>query len=72
MPPHFDAYRAAKVLIARHGQDAAAVAAAGAGDAQERGEIGERTAWLMILRAVETFQRQKSTQGPTPAEKKHN
>lgn len=52
-----DVWRAAKLLIDRHG-DAAALAAAQRADAMlESGDMEGRTVWLAILRAVEELQR---------------
>jgi hypothetical protein len=52
-----DAYRAAKLLIDRHGDEAVSVATKTIYEASDQGDEPKREAWMAILRAVEVLQR---------------
>jgi hypothetical protein len=58
-----DAFRAAKMLIDRHGAEAAGVAEKTVKEAAQQGDIEKQTAWQMILRAVEELQRHGPKEG---------
>ena len=52
-----DIYRAAKVMLDRHGDDAPVHAAMRADAMSDRGDMEGRAAWLRIKAAVEELQR---------------
>ena len=52
-----DAYRCAKLLLDRHGEDAAIHAAMGADELEAAGDGAGRRAWLAILRALDELAR---------------
>lgn len=54
--PEIDKWRTAKLLIDRHGADAATKAAMQADDMLARGDLEGRAVWLAILHAVEELQ----------------
>jgi hypothetical protein len=61
--PEIDAYRVAKMLIDRHGEEAEAVAARSADEAHTERDIEKEAAWRMIGHAVEELQRQAPKDG---------
>jgi hypothetical protein len=52
-----DAWHAAKIMIDRHGDTAAAVAVGAAEQALVESDLEKQAAWLIILSAVEELQR---------------
>ena len=63
MIPDLDIYRAAKLLIGQHDQEAPIRAAERADDLLEAGDIEGAAIWRAILDAIEELQR-----GPEPGE----
>ena len=57
MIPDLDIYRAAKLLVDRHGEDASIRAAERADDLLEAGDIEGAVIWRSILAAIEELQR---------------
>ena len=57
MIPDLDIYRAAKLLIDQHGEDAPIRAADRADELLEAGDIEGATIWRSILAAIEELQR---------------
>ncbi len=53
MTSHLDIYRAANVLIQKHGEDAPIHAVMRADEMLEAGGMERKTAWVCILKAVE-------------------
>ncbi len=51
-----DAYRAAHLLIKRHGDDAPVEAAMRADELAEDGDMEGRAVWLRIVKAIEELQ----------------
>ncbi len=65
MTPDLDIYRAANVLVKRHGQDAP-IHAAMRGDAMlERGDLDGYAVWKRILKAVEELLSKERPAGVT-------
>ncbi len=56
MIPDLDIYRAARVLVKQHGEDAPIHAAMRADAMLEAGDLGGLAVWKRILRAVEELQ----------------
>lgn len=50
-----DIYRSAKLLIDRHGDEAAILAATRADELPDAGDLDGRAEWMRILRAVDTL-----------------
>jgi hypothetical protein len=57
MIPDLDIYRAAKLLVDQHGQDAPLRAAERAGDLLEAGDVEGAAIWRAIMGAIEELQR---------------
>jgi len=57
MLPEIDKWRAAKLLIDRHGDEAAIAAAQRADEMLADGDLEGRAVWLAILHSVEELQR---------------
>ena len=53
MTSDIDTYRAANVLIQKHGEDAPILAAMRADELMETGDMEGRAVWLRIVKAVE-------------------
>ena len=53
MTSNLDIYRAAHLLIERHGDDAPIEAAMGADELMEAGDMEGRAVWLRIVKAIE-------------------
>ena len=58
-----DIWRAAHLLIKRHGGDAAIAAAQRADDMLERGDLDGQAIWKRILAAIEELQRTQREPG---------
>ena len=63
MIPNLEIYRAAKLLVDQHGQDAPIRAAERADELLETGDFEGAAIWRSILEAIEEMQR-----GPKPGE----
>jgi hypothetical protein len=59
MIPNLDIYRAAKLLVDRHGEDAPIRAAERADELLAAGDIDGAAIWRAILAAIEELQRGK-------------
>ena len=53
MTSNLDIYRAANVLIQKHGEDAPILAAMRADELMEVGDMEGRAVWLRIVKAIE-------------------
>ncbi len=58
-----DTYRAANLLVKRHGEDAPIEAAIRADAMLEKGDLDGYGVWKRILRAVEELRREEPTKG---------
>lgn len=63
MTEEIDIWRAADLLVKRHGDDAAMVAAQRADELLARGDIDGQRIWKRILAAVSELQRKTPTAG---------
>ncbi len=59
MTPDLDLYRSAKLLIDRHGDEAAIHAAMRADELLDRGDLDGAALWRRIVRAVEELLRDR-------------
>ena len=60
MIPDLDIYRAAQVLVKRHGEDTPVEAAMRADAMLEKGDLDGYAVWRRIVKEVERFQREES------------
>ncbi len=67
MIPDLDIFRAAQVLVKRHGEDAPIKAAMRADAMLEKGDLDGYAVWRQIIRAVEELGRAE----PGPGEASH-
>lgn len=58
-----DIWRAANLLVERHGEDAGTIAAMRADDMLEKGDLEGETVWLRILDAIEELLRNQPPKG---------
>ena len=65
MTSDLDIYRAANVLIQKHGEDAPILAAMRADELMETGDMEGEAVWLRIVKAIEELQ---SEERPDDAE----
>jgi hypothetical protein len=63
MLPESDKWRAAKMLIERHGDDAASVASLRSDEMADKGDDEGAAIWLAILHAVEELTRASRASG---------
>ena len=56
-------WRAANILVKRHGKDAALVASQRIDESLAQGDLEGRSVWYRILKAVSELQRDKPTKG---------